>query len=95
MKSVIRYKGLPAQNNLTSSTEPELIGWLIYLPDTEEFFHSHQFTRCICINAYTKEPSLAFCFGSQQFAFCYSIFINKSTKIVSLYVCGNRFIVVY
>lgn len=95
MKSLIRYKGLPTQNTLTCIPESELIGWLIYLPATEEFFHSHKFTKCISKNSYTKEASLAYCFGTEKMALLYSYFIDKSTEIVPLYDLGNKLVVLF
>lgn len=92
MKSLIRYKGLPAENNLTSIAESELIGWLIYLPETKEFFHSQKSIKSFST---TKEASLACCFGSERLAFRYSIFIDKSTEIVPLYKFGKKLVVFF
>jgi hypothetical protein len=81
--------------DLLYQNEPELIGWVIYRQDTEEFFHSHNSSSGFRGDAYTKEPALAQCFNSESQAFRYSVFSNKPTKVLPLFDFGDKLGVVF
>lgn len=65
--------------------DENLMGFLIYRPDTDEFLFSHTSGLRINIARYVKEPALAYLFSTEQLAFRYSTFIDKETFIVKLY----------
>lgn len=73
--------------------ESQCIGWLIYRPDTDEFFYSHQASPGYSGNAFVKEPSIAYCFDSERLAFNYSVHIDRPTQIVPLYDTGENLVV--
>jgi len=67
---------------------PDLIGWLIYRSDTDEFF-SLQALLGYSTRSYVKNPEFAFCFSTEQLAFRYSTFIEKETEVVPLFDLGG------
>lgn len=68
----------------------DLIGWLIYRPDTDEFLHSHKAGIGYTTTGYAKSPEDAFCFSSEKLAFKYSTFIDKKTEVVPLFDYGDK-----
>lgn len=79
-----------AQMNKTEVKEPELLGYLIYRPDTDEFFHSHTDNEAVTINAYTKESALAYLFTTEHFAYRTSTYLDVITEIVPLFDFGDK-----
>jgi len=97
----IRHKGQESFPHATravrllSLSEENLLGWLIYRPDTDEFLHSH--IACVgCTTArYVKTLEYAYCFSSEALAFRYSMFIDKPTDVVKLYDNGDKLVVLF
>lgn len=75
--------------------EPEIIGWLIYRPDTQEFFHSHRSGVGYSSNAYTLEACFAYCFDTEKAAYRYSRNIDRKTDIVPLFDRGDKLVVLF
>lgn len=75
--------------------QPEIIGYVIYRPDTHEFFHSHQSVSGYSSNAYTLEAAYAYCFDSEKSAHRFSRHIDRKTEIVPLYDLGDKLAVVF
>lgn len=74
-------------------TEDNLLGWLIYRPDTDEFLYSHRAGIGYTNTAYVKQPAFAYCFANEQLAFRYSTFIDMPTHIVRLHDFGDQLVV--
>jgi len=68
----------------------EPLGWLIYRPDTEEFFLRHIEEPGLFANAFTKEPAFAYLYHSERLAFLCSSFIEQNTEIVPLFDIGDK-----
>jgi hypothetical protein len=77
-------------NDRLSLNDDDLMGWLIYRSDTEEFLYSHKAGVGYTSAAYVKEPALAYLFDSERLAFRYSTFINKKTEVVPLFDIGDK-----
>lgn len=75
--------------------EPELIGFLIYRPDTQEFFRSGTFTTDRGLIGYAKEPAYAYQFQSNYAAYAVSFAISADTQILELYDLGDRLAVFF
>jgi hypothetical protein len=69
----------------------DLIGYVIFRHDTEEFFHSHREAPGYSTNAWCLEPSFAYVFDSEKAAFRYSIYFDKPAEIVPIYDLGDKF----
>jgi hypothetical protein len=67
-----------------------LIGWLIYRPDTEEFLLKHTAGIGYSSAAYVKNPSSAYIFDSERLAKRYSKLIDKKTEVVPLFDFGDK-----
>ena len=80
-------------NDRLSLTDDNLIGWLIYRSDTDEFLYSHKAGVGYSAAAYVKEPAIAYCFDTERMAFRYSTFIEKETEVVPLFDIGDKLIV--
>lgn len=74
-------------------TDDELIGWLIYRPDTDEFLHSFMVDDGYSIHSYVKEPCLAYRFFSESLAKFNAKHIDKQTEIVPLFDHNDKLIV--
>lgn len=74
-------------------SDSEIIGWLIYRSDTEEFLYSHCAGIGYSAAAYVKEPAFAYLFSSEHLAFKYSTFIDHETEVVSLFDIGDKLVV--
>jgi hypothetical protein len=91
--NVIKLK----KSNVVGAILPEsqCIGWLIYRPDSDEFFYSHKACPGYSGNVFVKEPAIAYCFDSERLAFNYSVHIEQSTQIVPLYDTGENLFVAF
>lgn len=76
--------------NKTTVTENDIIGWLIYRPDTEEFVHSLKDTPEFTSTFYTTEPCFAFQYETEEIAFRASTAIDKPTEVVPLFDIGDK-----
>jgi len=86
--------GFNRRVTLESLADKEIIGWLIYRPDTDEFLHSHEAGVGYSTERYVKNPCDAYLFKSEQLAFRYSTFINREMGVVPLLDNGNDSVVV-
>ena len=73
----------------------DVLGWLIYRPDTEEYLVSHKASIGHAVTGYAKNPEYAYCFGTERLAFRYSTFIDKPTEIVKLFDFGDKLVVCF
>lgn len=77
------------KSNVTKKL-PAPIGWLIYRPDTEEFFLKHIEQPGLFANVFTKEPAFAYLYHSERLAFICTGFIDEITEVLPLFDYGYR-----
>jgi len=86
---------LSHSNLLDALVEKKPIGFLIYRPDIEEFYHSYENSPDFFGCAFVKQPALAYCFNSESLARTVSLLISRPTEIVPLYDIGDQLAVVF
>jgi len=74
-------------------SDDDMVGWLVYRPDTDEFLHSHREAHGYSTSAYVRNPSYAYRFNSACLAFNFAKFMDKVVEVVPLYDLGDRFAV--
>lgn len=72
----------------------QLVGYLLYREDTEEFFHSSKVVvECFSACAWTSHPGVAHVFSTLQKAFSFSESLKNPTQAVPFYDTGDSFVV--
>lgn len=71
----------------------QLVGFVIYRPDTDEFLHSHKAGIGYSAAAYCKNPSYAYIFDSERLAHRYSTFLDIQSKVCPVFENENEWLV--
>lgn len=75
--------------------DDQLVGYLLYREDTEEFLLSHNANADFSSYVWTLYPGIAYVWPTLQTAFNYSKFLDNPSKVVPFYDLGDKFLVVF